>query len=79
MPGSRNAQCNYNARDCPGSIEMPELRVFYDLLSQPCRAVVLFLEVNKIPYESVLISLREGKREEGNLDYLALAHADVAV
>ena len=39
---------------------MPELRIFYDLLSQPCRAVVLFLEVNKIPYESVVISLAEG-------------------
>ncbi|XP_065919460.1 glutathione S-transferase theta-3-like isoform X2 [Dysidea avara] len=42
---------------------MPELRVFYDLLSQPCRAVVLFLEMNKIPYESVLISLREGEQK----------------
>jgi len=39
---------------------MSELRVFYDLFSQPCRAVVLFLEANKIPYESVLISLTEG-------------------
>ncbi|XP_065882289.1 uncharacterized protein [Dysidea avara] len=39
---------------------MPELRIFYDLLSQPCRAVVLFLEANKIPYESVVISLAEG-------------------
>ena len=39
---------------------MPELRVFYDLISQPCRAVVLFLEANKIPYESVLISFEEG-------------------
>jgi len=41
---------------------MPELRVFCDLFSQPCRAVVLFLEANKIPYESVPISLAEGKK-----------------
>ena len=39
---------------------MPELRIFYDLLSQPSRAVILFLEMNKIPYESVLINLRGG-------------------
>ena len=43
------------------TIQMPELRIFYDLLSQPCRAVILFLEANKIPYETVVISLVEGK------------------
>ena len=39
---------------------MPELRLFYDLISQPCRAVVMFLDANKIPYESVVIKLTEG-------------------
>ena len=39
---------------------MPELRMFYDLVSQPCRAVVMFLDANKIPYESAVIKIAEG-------------------
>ena len=39
---------------------MPELRLIYDLVSQPCRAVVMFLDANKIPYESVVITLTKG-------------------
>ena len=39
---------------------MPELRLFYDLLSQPCRAVVMFVDANKIPYDPVVIKLAEG-------------------
>ena len=40
--------------------KMSELRLIYDLISQPCRAVVMFLEANKIPYESVVITLTKG-------------------
>ena len=39
---------------------MSELRLIYDLISQPCRAVVMFLDANKIPYESVVITLTKG-------------------
>ena len=39
---------------------MAELRLFYDLISQPCRAVVMFVDVNKIPYDPVVIKLTEG-------------------
>ena len=41
---------------------MPEVRLIYDLLSQPCRAVVMFLDTNKIPYESVVIKVAEGDK-----------------
>ena len=40
---------------------MPELRLLYDPLSQPCRAVVMFLDANKIPYELVLAKIAEGR------------------
>ena len=39
---------------------MPGVRLMYDLLSQPCRAVVMFLDANKIPYESVVVKIAEG-------------------
>ena len=39
---------------------MSELRLFSDLLSQPCRAVVMFLEANDIPYEPVVVQFTEG-------------------
>ena len=39
---------------------MGELRIFWDLASQPCRAVCLFLEENQIPYKSVNIDLAKG-------------------
>ncbi|XP_067008425.2 glutathione S-transferase theta-1 [Anabrus simplex] len=37
------------------------LQVYYDLLSQPSRAVVLFLKANKIPYEDRRINLGKGE------------------
>ena len=40
---------------------MSELRLLYDPLSQPSRAVVMFLDANKIPYEPVLAKIAEGK------------------
>ena len=39
---------------------MPELHLLYDLLSQPCRAVVMFLDANKIPYEPLVTKIAEG-------------------
>ena len=30
---------------------MPELKFYADLMSQPCRAVYLFLKMNNVPYE----------------------------
>ena len=39
---------------------MPGVRLMYDLLSQPCRAVVMFLDANKIPYEPIVVKLAEG-------------------
>jgi glutathione S-transferase len=36
------------------------LRVYYDLMSQPSRAIYLFLKVANIPFESCLVKLREG-------------------
>jgi hypothetical protein len=40
---------------------MASLKVFVDALSQPCRAVMTLLEVNKIPYETCVIKLTEGQ------------------
>nr|QNM80618.1 glutathione S-transferase theta [Daphnia pulex] len=37
------------------------LRVYYDLMSQPSRAIYLFLKVANIPFESCLVKLREGE------------------
>ena len=37
------------------------LRVFFDSLSQPCRAVLLLLHANKIQYEPQLVRVSQGK------------------
>ena len=37
------------------------LKVYLDPLSQPCRAVMLLLETNKVQYEKVLLQLRSGE------------------
>ncbi len=36
------------------------LKVYYDLMSQPSRAVYMFLKIANIPFESHLVKLREG-------------------
>lgn len=36
------------------------LRLFFDSFSQPCRAVLLLLEANKIPYQKVLVNVGKG-------------------
>lgn len=38
------------------------LRVYYDLLSQPCRAVLLFLKCTGIPYVEKPVALRNGEQ-----------------
>jgi len=37
------------------------LRVYYDLMSQPSRAIYIFLKANKIPFTSKPIALRKGE------------------
>lgn len=37
------------------------LRYFYDLMSQPSRAVYIFLKINKIPFEPKAVALRKGE------------------
>ncbi|XP_071445891.1 glutathione S-transferase theta-1 [Hetaerina americana] len=37
------------------------LKVYFDLMSQPSRAVVLFLKINNIPYEPCPVALRKGE------------------
>ncbi|CAF0844614.1 unnamed protein product [Adineta steineri] len=38
---------------------MPPLTYYYDLMSQPCRAVYIFLKMTGIPYQSKEIALRK--------------------
>ena len=40
---------------------MSDIKLFADLLSQPCRSVALLLETNNIPYEHVYVSLLKGE------------------
>ena len=35
-------------------------KVFIDNFSQPCRAVLLLLHANKVPYEPVMINVAQG-------------------
>lgn len=37
------------------------LKFYYDLMSQPSRAIYLFLKVNSIPFESKIVALRKGE------------------
>jgi len=36
------------------------LKFYLDLMSQPCRAIMMFARANKIPYTQVLVNLRKG-------------------
>eukprot|EP00057_Strongylocentrotus_purpuratus_P035092 XP_797660.1 PREDICTED: glutathione S-transferase theta-1 [Strongylocentrotus purpuratus] len=40
------------------------VKVYVDMLSQPCRALILFLKNTKIPFEVVTISLRNGDQKK---------------
>lgn len=46
------------------------LLFYYDLRSQPCRSVYLFLKANGIKYESKLIELPNGKMTVDILVYV---------
>ncbi|GFR73801.1 glutathione S-transferase theta-1 [Elysia marginata] len=37
------------------------LRLYYDLMSQPSRAVYMFLRLNKVPFEARPVALRKGE------------------
>ena len=37
------------------------LKVYVDLLSEPCRSVIIFLKHTEIPYEVVTVDLINGK------------------
>ena len=47
-------------RDYTGR-EMAALKLYFDLMSQPSRAVYMFLKVNQIPFEEKPVALRKGK------------------
>ena len=40
---------------------MAKLKLYYDLMSQPSRAVVMFCKLAKIPYEDHPVALRKGQ------------------
>lgn len=37
------------------------LRLYIDLMSQPCRAVTLFARATALPVEEVVVAIRKGK------------------
>jgi len=46
------------------------LKYYFDLMSQPCRAVYMLLHLNKVPFEPVSIAIRKG--EHKTPDYLKI-------
>ncbi|KAK9506839.1 hypothetical protein O3M35_008701 [Rhynocoris fuscipes] len=49
---------------------MSKLKLYFDTLSQPSRALLIFLQTNKIPFEPKLIRL--GKGEQNSPEYLKI-------
>ncbi|KAI8782856.1 glutathione S-transferase theta-2-like isoform X2 [Biomphalaria glabrata] len=43
--------------------QMPTLRLYYDLLSQPSRAVYIFLRLNNVPFEPKPVALRKDEHQ----------------
>lgn len=39
---------------------MSKVKVYYDLMSQPCRSLMILLEMTKYPHEKVEVALRKG-------------------
>jgi hypothetical protein len=54
-----NAQTSLSFTLNPKS--MAKLKYFYDLLSQPSRAVYIFLKLNNIPHQACPVALRSGE------------------
>ncbi|KAK3514820.1 hypothetical protein QTP70_032530 [Hemibagrus guttatus] len=46
------------------------LKVFVDLMSQPCRALIIFLTVNKIPHTVHTVALRKGQNRSAEFTKL---------
>jgi glutathione S-transferase len=42
---------------------MSGLKVYYDSMSQPSRAVLIFLKLNKIPFEDKPVALMSGNQD----------------
>nr|KAG5685271.1 hypothetical protein BaRGS_007958 [Batillaria attramentaria] len=42
---------------------MAQLKYYYDLMSQPSRALYMFLKLNKIPFEEKPVALRKGEHK----------------
>ena len=40
---------------------MPNLKVYLDLMNQPCRALYIFMEMNSIPFDVKTVALRKGE------------------
>ena len=43
-----------------GGVAMTDLKFFFSQVSQPSRAVWIFLEANQIPYQSCVIDITKG-------------------
>ncbi|XP_054282304.1 glutathione S-transferase theta-1-like [Macrosteles quadrilineatus] len=49
---------------------MGKLRLFYDTLSQPSRALTLFFMTNRIPYDAVAVNLSKGEHLQSDFEKL---------
>lgn len=45
-------------------VAMAKIKLYYDLMSQPSRAVYIFLKVNDIPFEAIQIAIRNGEHHK---------------
>ena len=43
-----------------GLADMSGLKIYVDMMSQPCRALVIFARMNKIPFEFKQTFIKEG-------------------
>ena len=59
---SRLTRCQHNIISSNWQGNMAPLKLYYDLMSQPSRAVYIFLKVNNIAFEEKPIALRKGKQ-----------------
>uniref|UniRef100_K1QWE7 Glutathione S-transferase theta-1 n=1 Tax=Magallana gigas TaxID=29159 RepID=K1QWE7_MAGGI len=43
---------------------MSKLKLYYDLMSQPSRALYMFVKLNRIPFEDKAVALRSGEHKQ---------------